>query len=152
MDDPLPLDPAAKLAVAMDPLDGSGNIDTNAPIGTIFSILPVREDAADDTAHFLQPGTFQIAAGFLIYGAQTALVLTLGDGTRLFTLDRASDQFLARPDPLHVAPETREFAINGSNWRHWDEPVRTYVTPLSAGRFRPARLGLQHALARSDDR
>ncbi len=137
MDGPFPLDPGAKLVVAMDPLDGSGNIDTNAPIGTIFSILPVHDGAADDTAHFLQPGTRQVAAGFLIYGAQTALVLTLGDGTRLFTLDRASGHFLAGPDPLRVAPETREFAINGSNWRHWDEPVRSYVSHCLLGASGP---------------
>ena len=137
MDGPLALDPAAKLAVAMDPLDGSGNIDTNAPIGTIFSILPALDEAADDTDHFLQPGTCQVAAGFLIYGAQTALVLTLGDGTRLFTLDRGSDRFLARRDPLRVAPETQEFAINGSNWRHWDEPVRSYVTHCLMGTSGP---------------
>ena len=137
MVDPLVLDPAAKLAVAVDPLDGSSNIDTNAPIGTIFSILPVLDKAASDAEHFLQPGTRQAAAGFLIYGAQTALVLTLGDGTRLFTLDRASGRFLARPEPLRIAPETREYAINSSNWRHWDEPVRSYVSHCLMGASGP---------------
>jgi fructose-1,6-bisphosphatase I len=142
MDDPLALDPAAKLVVAVDPLDGSSNIDTNAPIGTIFSVLPALDrgaldDAASDAGHFLQPGTYQVAAGFLIYGAQTALVLTLGDGTRLFTLDRASGRFLTRPDPLRIAPETREYAINASNWRHWDEPVRSYVSHCLMGASGP---------------
>ncbi len=137
MDDPVALDPAAKLAVAVDPLDGSSNIDTNAPIGTIFSILPVLDEATGDVDHFLQPGTRQVAAGFLIYGAQTALVLTLGDGTRLFTLDRASGRFLARPAPLRMASETREYAINGSNSRHWDEPVRSYVSHCLMGASGP---------------
>lgn len=137
MDGPLALDPAAKLAVAVDPLDGSSNIDTNAPIGTIFSVLPTLDGVADGADHFLQPGTRQVAAGFLIYGAQTALVLTLGDGTRLFTLDRASGRFLARPAPLRIAPETREYAINGSNWRHWDEPVRSYVSHCLMGASGP---------------
>lgn len=137
MDDPLVLDPAAKLAVAVDPLDGSSNIDSNAPTGTIFSVLPVLDGACGDVDHFLQPGTRQVAAGFLMYGAQTALVLTLGDGTRLFTLDRTSGRFLARPAPLRVAPETRDYAINASNWRHWDEPVRRYVSHCLMGTTGP---------------
>lgn len=137
MDAPLTLDPAGSLAVAVDPLDGSSNIDTNAPVGTIFSVLAALDGTMDDTDHFLQPGTRQIAAGFLVYGAQTALALTLGDGTRLFTLDRATGRFLARPEPLRVAPETRMFAINGSNWRHWDEPIRSYVSHCLMGASGP---------------
>ena len=137
LDKPLALDRTSSLAVAADPLDGSSNIDTNAPVGTIFSVLPVLDDAANDESHFLQPGARQVAAGFLLYGPQTSLVLTLGSGTLLFTLDRVSGQFLARREPLAVAPETREYAINGSNWRHWDEPVRSYVSALLTGSAGP---------------
>jgi fructose-1,6-bisphosphatase I len=127
------LDAGAGLIVAVDPLDGSSNIDSNAPTGTIVSVLPMLNGATSDEAHFLQPGARQAAAGFVLYGAQTALALTLGDGTRLFTLDRASGRFLARREPLRIPPETREFAVNGSNWRHWDEPVRRYVTGCLMG-------------------
>lgn len=136
-DAPVALDAGAHLAVAVDPLDGASNIDALAPVGTIFSILPLRDDAACDHDHLLQPGTRQVAAGFLIYGSQTSLALTLGDGTRLFTLDRASGRFLGRPEPMRIPPETREFSINGSNWRHWDEPVRRYVTHCLAGASGP---------------
>ena len=137
LDEPLALDRTANLAVAIDPLDGSSNIDTNAPVGTIFSILPVLDGVASDESHLLQPGARQVAAGFFLYGPQTSLVLTLGSGTRLFTLDRASGQLLARREPLAVAPETGEYAINGSNWRHWDEPVRSYVSALLMGSAGP---------------
>ena len=133
MDGAVAFDAAAGLVAAVDPLDGSSNIDSNAPTGTIVSILPVLDGTTSDEAHFLQPGARQIAAAFVLYGAQTALALTLGDGTRVFTLDRASGRFLARPEPLRIPPETREFAANGSNWRHWDEPVRRYVTGCLMG-------------------
>ena len=94
LSEPLVLDPAAPLAVAMDPLDGSSNIDANVSIGTIFSIVPVLADANGAEAHFLQPGRTQIAAGFVIYGPQTSLVFALGSGqTQIFTLDRRDGRF-----------------------------------------------------------
>ena len=130
-DTPLALDPAARLAVAINPLEGSSDL------GTIFSILPALDAAASDESHFLQPGTHQVAAGFLIYGPQTALALTLGDGTRIFTHDSASGRFLARRETLGIAPEANEYAINAANWRHWDEPVRSYVSACLLGAAGP---------------
>lgn len=137
MGEPVVLNAGAKLAVAVDALDNPSNVDILAPVGTLFSVLPALDEAVSDAAHFLQPGTRQIAAGILIYGARTALALTLGDGARLFTLDHASGRFLARPEPARLPPETREFAIDGANWRHWDEPVRHYVSHCLMGASGP---------------
>src|SRR5688572_25337579 len=94
MDNAVPLEGGGPLLVAVDPLDGSSNIDTNVSVGTIFSLLPAPSNgAAVDTAAFLQPGTRQLAAGYALYGPQTSLVLTTGDGTHVFTLDRRTAQF-----------------------------------------------------------
>jgi fructose-1,6-bisphosphatase I len=124
------LDPAGTLAVAIDPLDGSSNIETNAPIGTIFSILPV---GADPAAALLQPGTRQSAAGFFIYGPQTALVLTIGRGTEIFVLDRRVGEFVRLGSAVAIPPDTEEFAINASNQRHWPGAVRSYIDDCLAG-------------------
>ena len=138
--EPLVLDPAGPLAVAMDPLDGSSNIDANLSIGTIFSILPVLADAKDANSHFLQPGRTQIAAGFVIYGPQTSLVCALGDGqTQIFTLDRDVGQFYhARSCPV-IVKEASEYAINASNYRHWDVPVRAFIDDCVHGADGPLK-------------
>ncbi|MCK0207625.1 class 1 fructose-bisphosphatase [Starkeya koreensis] len=122
------LDPAGTLAVAVDPLDGSSNIDTNMSVGTIFSILPY---GGPDS--LLQPGSAQLAAGFLLYGPQVALVLTVGVGTQIFILERASGEFLLAQERAFVVPETVEYAVNGSNLRHWDGAIRSYVEDCQAG-------------------
>jgi fructose-1,6-bisphosphatase I len=127
-DEAVLLDAAGTLAVAVDPLDGSSNIDSNATVGTIFSILPYV--GADS---LLQPGRAQLAAGFLLYGPQTALVLTVGIGTQIFILDRASGAFLLAEERALVLPETAEYAINASNLRHWDVAIRCYVEDCLAG-------------------
>ncbi len=129
----LPLRRGGPLAVAIDPLDGSSNIDTAAPVGTIFSILPAADPDADPASAFLRPGGEQLAAGFLIYGSQTALLLTLGEGTHLFTLDRERQVFFSVSDPLRIALETSEYAINASNQRHWPSAVRRYVAECQQG-------------------
>src|SRR5262245_58347416 len=128
MKEPLILDPKCPIAVAMDPLDGSSNIDTNVSIGTIFSILPAAADAKGGEAHFLQPGRKQIGAGFVIYGPQTSIVFVLGSGdTQIFTLDRRNGLFYqALPSPV-IAKESAEYAINASNYQHWEAPVRAFI-------------------------
>ena len=136
LDQPLRCNPDARLAVAIDPLDGSSNIDTNAPVGTIFSILPMPEagEGDEDLARpFLVPGSQQIAAGYIIYGPQCALVLTVGKGTHVFTLDRSSGLFKLTGGALQIPAQSREFAINASNKRHWSNPIRSYVADLTAG-------------------
>jgi fructose-1,6-bisphosphatase I len=118
----------------MDPLDGSSNIDTNVSIGTIFSILPGLGGADfDDAASFLQSGRAQLAAGFFIYGPQLALVLTLGAGTHVFVFSPRAGKFLHAYEQVAIPPTTQEFAINASNYRHWDGAVRHYVDDCMQG-------------------
>ena len=132
----LPINPGAPLAVAVDPIDGSSNIDANISIGTIFTVLPARANGVD-TSSFLQPGTSQLAAGFAVYGPYTSLVLTVGEGTHIFTLDRASGRFILTHPSRRDSRGDREYSINRSNYRHWDEPVRTYVDDCMRGRDGP---------------
>jgi len=127
----LTLDKKGKLAVAVDPLDGSSNIDVNISIGTIFSIYRASDDGA--TASFFRPGREQVAAGYFVYGPHTALVLTTGTGTQLFVLDPAEQKFKLADAQLRIVPTTSEFAINASNYRHWLDPVRTFIDDCLGG-------------------
>ncbi len=130
--------PVGPYLVLFDPLDGSSNIDINVSIGTIFSVLPAgtpHRDVQDE--EFLQAGTQQKAAGYVIYGPQTQLVFTLGYGTTVFTLDRTTDEYIQTIEKVILAPETAEFAINCSNMRHWQAPVQRYITELLAGKTGP---------------
>ena len=134
MDAPLPLSPDAPINVALDPLDGSSNIETNASIGTIFSLFSAPAGgSASDPAAFLRPGREQLAAGYVIYGPQTVLALTVGAGTDLFTLDPTRGQFVHTRANVRVPPQAREFAINTSNYRHWDIPIQTWFNDCLAG-------------------
>ena len=132
---PLQIKAGAPLAVAIDPIDGSSNIDANSSIGTIFTVLPVAVGPAE--ASFMQPGTSQVAAGFAVYGPYTSLVLTIGDGTHIFTLDMASNEFIHTAGPVSIPTVTREYSINASNYRHWDDPIRTYTDDCLRGREGP---------------
>lgn len=129
---PIPLHAEGRLVLALDPLDGSGNIAINAPIGSIFSILPTLPDAPPAAA-LLQPGTAQLAAGFFLYSVETVLVLTLGAGTQVFTLDRRQNAFALTRRDLALPEGTHEYAINVSNYRHWEAPVRAYIDDCVAG-------------------
>lgn len=130
--------PQGEYLLMFDPLDGSSNIDVNVSIGTIFSVLQKPEDSQVVTEQdFLQPGQRQVAAGYCVYGPQTTLVLTVGDGVAMFTLDREQGSFVLTQENVQVPPDTREFAINMSNMRHWDEPVRRYVDECLQGREGP---------------
>jgi fructose-1,6-bisphosphatase I len=132
--DPVLLDPNARLAVAIDPLDGSSNIDTNVSIGTVFSVLPViKGSGSDPTQSFLQPGNRQLAAGFFLYGSQTALVLSLGKGTEIFIFSSRLGCFVQGYKSVNIKERTSEFAINMSNYRHWEEAIRLYVDDCLAG-------------------
>jgi fructose-1,6-bisphosphatase I len=130
IDSAVDLNGSSAIALAIDPLDGSSNIDTNVSIGTIFSILPAL--AGDPAESFLQPGRNQLAAGFFIYGPQLALALTLGGGTRIFVHSPRLGTFVETVRPV-IAEKTEEFAINASNYRHWDDPVRLYVDDCLKG-------------------
>jgi fructose-1,6-bisphosphatase I len=130
---PLVLDPAAPVALAIDPLDGSSNIDTATAVGTIFSVVPAIVKATEPAEHFLQPGRHQIAAGFVIYGSQTSLVLTFCDGVHVFTLDRQAVVFRLAIPNVSIPRESAEYAINASNYRHWEDSVRAYVDDCVTG-------------------
>jgi fructose-1,6-bisphosphatase I len=117
-----------------DPLDGSSNIDVNVSIGTIFSILKKQDPSAPlQTSDFLLSGRHQVAAGYVVYGPQTTMALTLGDGVVMFTLNKETSEFLLIKDAVTISPATKEFAINMSNMRHWADPVRRYVEECLAG-------------------
>ena len=134
MDAPLTLRADAPINVALDPLDGSSNIETNVSIGTIFSLLPAPHDSSStEQAAFLRPGREQVAAGYVIYGPQTVLAITLGAGTDLFTLDPACGKFVHTQADVRVPSQAREFAINASNYRHWDQPVQSWFNDCLAG-------------------
>ncbi|HYZ31187.1 MAG TPA: class 1 fructose-bisphosphatase [Crenalkalicoccus sp.] len=126
------LRPSAPLAVALDPLDGSNNIDANAPMGSVFTLLP--SDRADDpTLAFTTQGDRQLAAGFVLYGPHTSLVLTLGRGVQIFTLDRRNHVFRLTHSGVRVPEGRREYAINAANRRHWPLPIRAFVEECVAG-------------------
>ena len=133
LDRPVALNPGKPMIVALDPLDGSSNIETNVSVGTIFSIMPAPAVSADAAEAFLRPGRDQVAAGYVIYGPQTNLVLTVGEGVDIFTLDHRSGAFLLTKRGVKVPTKTKEFAINASNYRHWDTPVRVWFNDCLAG-------------------
>ena len=130
--------PMGEFLLLFDPLDGSSNIDVNVSIGTIFSVLKAPEGMNQPTEQdFLQPGTAQVAAGYAVYGPQTMLVLTTGNGVHCFTLDREMGSWVLTQSDMQIPPSTKEFAINMSNKRHWHPPVQRYVDELLAGETGP---------------
>ena len=130
--------PKGEYLLLFDPLDGSSNIDVNVSIGTIFSVLKMPEgDRGVEEGDFLQPGKCQVAAGYCVYGPQTILVLTVGDGVAMFTLDREQGSFVLTEDNVRIPEDTKEFAINMSNMRHWDEPVKRYIDECLQGKEGP---------------
>jgi fructose-1,6-bisphosphatase I len=130
--------PMGEYMLLFDPLDGSSNIDVNVSIGTIFSVLKAPEGMATPTEEdFLQPGTKQVAAGYAVYGPQTVLVLTTGNGVHGFTLDREMGSWVMTQRDIQIPADTAEYAINASNSRHWYAPVTRYITELEAGKTGP---------------
>ena len=130
--------PQGEYLLLFDPLDGSSNIDVNVSIGTIFSVLHMPEDDRGvDEGDFLQPGNRQVAAGYCVYGPQTTLVLTVGDGVVMFTLDREQGSFVLTQENVRIPADTQEFAINMSNMRHWAPPVRRYIDECLQGQEGP---------------
>ena len=126
--------PMGEYLLVFDPLDGSSNIDVNVSIGTIFSVLKAPEGMVTPSEQdFLQPGAQQVAAGYAVYGPQTQLVLTTGQGVNCFTLDREMGSWVLTQRDMQIPATTKEFAINMSNARHWHAPVTRYVDELLAG-------------------
>jgi fructose-1,6-bisphosphatase I/sedoheptulose-1,7-bisphosphatase len=145
MDEPYQIparNPRGKYLLVFDPLDGSSNIDVNVSVGSIFSVLRAPQDVVDSgrdvtEADFLQTGTQQVAAGYALYGPTTMLVLSVGDGVVGFTLDPNLGEFMLTHSHIKVPADTREFAINASNSRFWEAPVKRYVDECLAGKTGP---------------
>ena len=134
--------PKGEYLLLFDPLDGSSNIDVNISVGTIFSVLrcPKTKDGTicePDEPAFLQPGRRQVAAGFAVYGPSTVLVITTGDGVYGFTLDRETYTFVLTHPDIRIPEDTQEFAINASNSRRWEAPVKRYIDECLAGKDGP---------------
>lgn len=129
---------SGRYLLVCDPLDGSSNLDLNVTVGSIFSVLRAPEGATEPRPeHFLQPGTSQVAAGFTMYGPSIILILTLGHGVHGFTLDREIGTFIRTHSDMRIPEDTREFAINASNERFWEPPVRHYVDECKQGKSGP---------------
>jgi fructose-1,6-bisphosphatase I len=145
MEKPVPITEPYKRGeylLLIDPLDGSSNIDVNISVGTIFSVLPCpkTENGAycePNEKAFLQPGRSQVAAGFAVYGPTTVFVITVGDGVHGFTLDRETYTFVQTHPDIKIPADTQEFAINTSNMRRWEAPVKRYIDECLAGKDGP---------------
>ncbi|MDZ7713852.1 MAG: class 1 fructose-bisphosphatase [Rhodovibrio sp.] len=129
------LDPAAPISVAVDPLDGSSNIEMNVSVGSIFSVFTTSTDGPESS--LFRPGREQIAAGYFVYGPHTSLMMTVGEGTDHYVLDPKTLQFRLVERGLQVPRETKEFAINVSNYKQWHPPIRSFVDDLLEGEAGP---------------
>lgn len=136
-DDIVEGNPDAKYLVAYDPLDGSSNIDVNGSVGTIFSIMEVPDHHADGKEMFLQTGDEQVAAGYILYGPSSMLVMTTGKGVRMYTLDHSVGEFLLTVENVSIPRETSEFSINMANDRFWSKPMKQYISDLLLGEEGP---------------
>ena len=128
----------AEFLVVFDPLDGSSNVDVNVTIGSIFSVFkaPCKNNLSQANlveVDYLIAGKHQLAAGYASYGPCTMLVITLGHGTHGFTLNRATKEFILTHPNMQVPADSNEYAINSSNQRFWEPPVKRYVTECKAG-------------------
>lgn len=126
-----------RYVVSFDPLDGSSNIDINAPVGTIFSVFSTPANSPLCEADFLQAGQHQVAAGYVLYGTATVMALTTGNGTQLYTLEPATGEFLCIEAAMTIPETTKEFSINASNHRHWAPAMQAYINDLLAGETGP---------------
>ena len=134
LDDATPANTDGSLLVLFDPLDGSSNIDINMAVGTIFSILPYqRQGQISKNSDFLQAGNQQLAAGYLLYGTSTVLMLTITDSVVMFSLDPDTNDYVLIEENIQIEADTSEYAINASNYRYWRAPMQQYIDELIAG-------------------
>ena len=135
LDDATPANADGSLLVLFDPLDGSSNIDINMAVGTIFSILPYqRQGQISENSDFLQAGSQQLAAGYLLYGTSTVLALTIADNVVMFSLDPDTNDYVLIEENVQIDADTSEYAINASNYRYWQAPMQQYIDELIAGK------------------
>jgi fructose-1,6-bisphosphatase I len=129
------LDPRGDLAIAVHPLEAAANLEGDGCAGALFAIFPASPAGA--TASFLRPGEQLLAAGYVVFGPHTAMTLSLRDGVDVFALDHDSRTFRLAAEGVRIPAETREFAINIANYRHWHHPVRLFVDDCLAGQNGP---------------
>ncbi len=129
--------PRGRYYLVFDPLDGSTNIAVNGPVGTIFSILKAEVGHSGNADEVLQPGTEQLAAGYVLYGTSTEMLVTLGRGVQKFSMNPDDGRFFQTGADIQIAEHTAEFAINGSNRRYWEAPVQRYIDECLAGKDGP---------------
>lgn len=127
--------PQGKYVLMFDPLDGSSNIDVNISIGTIFSIHRRLSASGPGTeADCLQPGSRQVAAGYVIYGSSTMLVYTTGDGVHGFTLDPLVGEFFLSHENIRIPARGNTYSINEGHRANWTPGVREWVDTLKSDR------------------
>ncbi|MFN3563783.1 MAG: class 1 fructose-1,6-bisphosphatase, partial [Moraxella osloensis] len=135
LDNATPANQHGDVLVLFDPLDGSSNIDINMAVGTIFSILPYHHQGQTATDEdFLQKGTAQLASGYILYGTSTVMSITLGKGVAMFSLDPDTKAFVQIKDQVQISADTKEYAINASNYRYWLPPMQRYIDEFTAGK------------------
>lgn len=127
----------ARHALVFDPLDGSSNLEINGAVGSIFSVLDLGKSSAITAADVLQPGKKQVAAGYVLYGPATLLVLTTGQAVTVFSLDEASAEFVLVRDKVEIPAEAGEFAINASRQTRWYAPTKAFIDACIAGKAGP---------------
>lgn len=129
--------PDGEFLVLFDPLDGSSNIDINSLVGTIFSVYAAPDKANIDDEDFLRPGHEQVAAGYVLYGPSVMMALTTGQGTQFYMLQQERAEYLLFDANVQIPKDTKEFAINASNQRHWAAPMQNYIADLLKGETGP---------------
>jgi len=129
--------PRAKYAVVFDPLDGSSNIDVNVSVGTTFSILrrPVDAELNEASKWLLQPGSRQVAAGYVVYGSSTVLVYSVGDGVHGFTLDPAVGAYVLSHENIRMPEQGKYYSVNEAYREGFPPEYRTYLEDLRAGQL-----------------
>ncbi|HQZ42181.1 MAG TPA: class 1 fructose-bisphosphatase [Flavobacteriales bacterium] len=141
-DEVVHFDNGGKYVVTMDPLDGSSNIDVNVSIGTIFSIYRRVSTGQKATLEdFLQPGTAQVAAGYIIYGSSTMLVYTTGHGVNGFTLDPSIGTFCLSHPNMTTPVEGTIYSVNEGNYFDFSDGVRNYIDDCKKKNFSARYIG-----------
>ena len=134
--------PIGRYTLLMDPIDGSSNIDTNLNVGSIFAIRQQEGDDVDQTASdLLQNGHKQIAAGYILYGASTMLVYSIGNGVHSFTLDPSLGEFILAEENMKIPEQGSVYSLNEGNFWQWEEPIRNYVRHVHRQEGYSARYG-----------
>lgn len=120
----------AKYAVAFDPLDGSSNIGSNIPVGTIFTIFRTKTPGKASADDFMQPGRHVVAAGYSVYGSMTSFVYSCGYGVHGFTLDPSIGEFVLTEENIRIPEKGNIYSANEGYWDLWDERMQHFMSSL----------------------